>query len=128
MSPAFARFVIISLVMCTTFACSKKTVVIDDAHEAKTLTLNSSAEVQGIEIEITGLLSGYARVLFFRPDQPAEPWKIIELKPVIVRGIPMGIEPAVIRADYNQQSIELRYEPGRKMTGNLEVAYKFITK
>lgn len=114
--------------MCTTFACSKKTVVIDDAHEAKTLTLSSSEEVQGIEIEITGLLSGYARVLFFRPDQPAEPWKIIELKPVIVRGIPMGIEPAVLRADYNQQSIELRYEPGRKMTGNLEVAYKFITK
>jgi hypothetical protein len=114
--------------MCTTFACSKKTVVIDDAHEAKTLTLNSSEEVQGIEIEITGLLSGYARILFFRPDQPAEPWKIIELKPVIVRGIPMGIEPAVLRADYNQQSIELRYEPGRKMTGNLEVAYKFIAK
>jgi len=124
-SPAFARFAVFAFLLCTTIACGKKTVVIDDAHEAQTLTLRSSDEVQGIEIEITGLLSGYARILFYRPDQPAEPWKIIELKPIIVRGIPMGIEPAVIRADYNQQSIELRYEPGRKMTGNLEIAYKF---
>jgi hypothetical protein len=127
-SPAFARTVALLLASVIIISCGKKTLAIDDAHEPQTLTLRSSEEVKAIDIEITGLLSGYARILFYRPDQPAEPWKIIELKPVIVRGIPMGIEPAIINSEYNQKEIELRYEPGRKMTGNLEIAYKFHAK
>ena len=129
-SPAFTHLSGLILLSFATVSCGKKTIDLDDAHEPQTLTLRSSSEeeVRAIDIEITGLLSGYARILFYRPDQPAEPWKIIELKPVIVRGIPMGIEHTAFRADYNQKTLELRYEPGRKMTGNLEITYKFIAK
>lgn len=107
-------------------ACGKKTLVIDDAGEPATLELRSAAEAtKSIELEVHGLLSTPARVLLIKPSAPDQIWKQFELIPMVMAGMPRGIVPVTFHSDYAERELLLKYEPGKKTSGSLEIRYRF---
>ncbi len=110
--------------MLTLFGCGKKTLVIDDAGEPATLALRSAAAVKGIELEVHGLISSPARILLIKPSAPNQVWKTFDLVPMVMAGMPRGIAPVIFQADYDERELILKYEPGRKTSGNLEIRYR----
>jgi hypothetical protein len=120
---------IASLTLCLLLtACGKKSVDIDDARYPKTLTLRSSEDVKGIELEVQGLLSGHARLLLVKPSEPNQIWQGFELMPIVVAGMPRGIAPVSLNSEYNERELIIKYEPGRKVSGHLNIVYRFKSR
>ncbi|MFO1526827.1 MAG: hypothetical protein U1F16_12750 [Turneriella sp.] len=113
------------LLIAWTPACGKRTVTIDDAEKPATLTLQAPENVTSVELHVRGLLSGTARLKFHKPGDRTLPWRSLELLPVVVSGIPMGIAPAELIAEYDQRELIVVYEPAKKTQGHLEIEYRF---
>lgn len=107
--------------------CGTKSLTIDNAEEPATFTLAAPPNTHAIEINATGLLSDHARLHFYRGDNLQAPWKTIDLIPVIVSGIPMGISPTNLKSDFYDSKLTIRYEPGRRTQGHIEITYRFKT-
>jgi|GEM_PF-4919501 len=109
-------------------SCGTKVLSIDDAEKPTVFTLNTPANVTAVELEATGLLSGAGRIYLFKPQDSQTPWKTLEFTPVVVSGIPMGITPIRFHEKYGEPQLILKYEPGRKTRGHLEIQYRFKTR
>lgn len=83
--------------------------------------------VETVELKVHGLLSGEARLHLLAPGNE-QPLKTLYLIPVVVAGMPRGIAPAATEIEYRGRELLLRYEPGRKVEGHLEITYRFTTK
>jgi len=123
--PGFCFFLASALLLL--MACREKSVTIDDAEKPRTLTIQLPEGVESIEIQVHGLFSGEARLHLHAPGKD-EPLKTLYLVPVVVAGMPRGIAPAATEIEYTGREILLKYEPGRKVDGHLEITYRFSTR
>ena len=123
--PGFRFFLLSALLLLT--ACREKSVTIDDAEKPRTLTIQLPEGVESIEIKVHGLLSGEARLHILAPGKD-EPLKTIYLIPTVVAGFPRGIAPAATEIEFTGRELLLKYEPGRKVEGHLEITYRFSTR
>ena len=105
-------------------ACREKSLVIDDAEKPRTLAVQLPEDVESFEIKVHGLLSGEARLHLLAPGNE-QPLKTLYLIPTVVAGMPRGLAPAAAEIDYTGREILLKYEPGRKVEGHLEITYRF---
>jgi hypothetical protein len=120
------RLVLLLLLLMVT-ACREKSVAIDDAEKPRTLRVQLPEGVESFEIKVHGLLSGESRLHLLAPGNE-QPLKTLYLIPTVVAGIPRGLAPAAAEIDYHDREILLRYEPGRKVEGHLEITYRYTTR
>ncbi|HMV36134.1 MAG TPA: hypothetical protein PKM44_12950 [Turneriella sp.] len=120
------RIVLLSLLFLST-ACREKSLVIDDAEKPRTLTIQLPEGTESFELKVHGLLSGEARLHLVAPGNE-EPLKTLYLVPVVVAGMPRGIAPAATEIGYTGRELLLKYEPGRKVDGHIEITYRFNTR
>ncbi len=120
------RFFLLSALLLLT-ACREKSVTIDDAEKPRTLTVKLPEGVESFELKVHGLLSGEARLHLHAPGNE-QPLKTLYLVPVVVAGMPRGIAPAATEIEYTGRELLLKYEPGRKVEGHLEITYRYSTR
>lgn len=121
------RFRRILLLVLLLTACRDKSLVIDDAKKPRTLAVKLPAGTESFELRVHGLLSGEARLHLVAPGNE-QPLKTLYLVPVVVAGMPRGIAPAAAEMDYTGRELLLKYEPGRKVEGHLEITYRHKTR
>ncbi len=120
------RLTLLSLLLLAT-ACRETSLVIDDAEKPRTLTIQLPEGTESFELKVHGLLSGEARLHILAPGKD-EPLKTLYLIPTVVAGMPRGIAPATAELDYSGRELLLKYEPGRKVEGHLEITYRYTTR
>ena len=120
------RFFLLSALLLLT-ACREKSLAIDDAEKPRTLTVKLPEGVESVELKVHGLLSGEARLHLHAPGNE-QPLKTLYLIPTVVAGMPRGIAPAATEIEYTGRELLLKYEPGRKVDGHLEITYRYSTR
>lgn len=120
------RFFLLSALFLLT-ACSENSVTIDNAEKPQTLTIKTPEGVESVELKVHGLLSSEARLHLHAPGNE-QPLKTLYLVPVVVAGMPRGIAPAATEIEYAGHELLLKYEPGKKVEGHLEITYRFSTR
>ncbi|GAB4443210.1 MAG: hypothetical protein OHK0011_25560 [Turneriella sp.] len=108
-------------------ACREISLVIDDAEKPRTLTVQLPEDVESFELKVHGLLSGESRLYLLAPGNE-QPLKTLYLIPTVVAGMPRGIAPAAAEIEYAGRELLLKYEPGRKVEGHLEITYRYTTR